>query len=92
MKNIKELREFLGETMKDLKSGKLQVEKAKAISQLGAVIVDTARAEIDLIKAAGLKAPTTDFINDGHEKEIKLPEAKKTNGLLLNGHDKEKIR
>ena len=77
MKDINELRIFLGETMRDLKAGKLPVEKARAISQLANVVVETARVEVDFIKAAGLKETTTDFINAGHVKlngETKKPE------------------
>jgi hypothetical protein len=63
MKNIKELREFLGETMKDLRAGKIDVEKAKTISELGQVLVNSAKTEVDFLKVT--KIETTDFISDG---------------------------
>lgn len=69
MKNIKELRNFLGDVMKDLKEGKIDVDKAKTISGLGQVIVDSAKVEVEFIKAAKIK-DATDFISDGIVKQL----------------------
>lgn len=64
MKNVKELRTFLGDIMKGLKDGTIDVEKAKTISELGQVIVNSAKVEVDFLKAAKIK-DATDFISDG---------------------------
>jgi hypothetical protein len=69
MKNIKELREFLGEAMKDLKSGKMDIAKAKTISEIGQVIVNSAKVEVDFIKAAKVK-DATDFISSAIIKPL----------------------
>jgi hypothetical protein len=90
MKNIKELRNFLGETMKALKDGHLDVDKAKTISDLGQVIVNTAKVEVDFIKAAKIK-DATDFISDAiikpiedQKQELGRPKAEYSN----QGHQK----
>lgn len=95
MKNIKELRSFLGEVMKDLKEGKIDVDKARTIKDIGQVLVNSAKVEVDFIKAAKIK-DATDFISDGiiksltegpkeetPVKQLKRPEAVYSNS---NGH------
>lgn len=88
MKNIKELRNFLGEAMRELKAGTLDLDKAKTISELGQVIVNSAKVEVDFIKAAKVK-DATDFISDaiirpliGEEtpvKQLERPKAEYSN-------------
>lgn len=53
MRNIQDLRETLFDAIQDLKAGKMDVEKAKVISDLGQVIVNSAKAEADFIKQSG---------------------------------------
>ena len=50
-KNISDLRDGLFEAMQMLKDGKLSVEQAKAISDMGQVIINSAKVEVDYIKA-----------------------------------------
>lgn len=50
-KNISDLRDGLFEAMQMLKEGKLDVEKAKAISEMSQVIINSAKVEVDYIKA-----------------------------------------
>lgn len=50
-KNISDLRDGLFEAMQMLKDGKLDVEKAKAISEMSQVIINSAKVEVDYIKA-----------------------------------------
>jgi hypothetical protein len=69
MQNIKELRSFLGETMKQLREGSLDIEKARTISDLGQVIVNSAKVEVDYIKAAKVQ-DATDFIAAGIIKKL----------------------
>lgn len=76
MKNVKELRNFLGDIMKGLKDGTIDVDKAKTISELGQVIVNSAKVEVDFIKAAKIK-DATDFISDGVVKSLTGREEKR---------------
>lgn len=50
-RNIDDLRESLFDALQMLKSGRLDVEKAKAISEMSQVIINTAKVEVDFIRA-----------------------------------------
>lgn len=52
-KNISDLREAMFEAIQALKDGKMSVEQAKAVSELGQVIINTAKVEVEHIKAVG---------------------------------------
>jgi hypothetical protein len=52
-KTIADLRGLLFETIEAVKDGKLDIDKAKCISDLSQVMVNTAKAEIDYVKASG---------------------------------------
>jgi hypothetical protein len=80
MRNIQDLRETLFDAIQDLKTGKMDVEKAKCISDLGQVIVNSAKAEADFIKQSGgtgsgfveapvkkLERPKAEYSNTGHK-------------------------
>lgn len=49
-KKIEDLRESLFDTIEAIKSGKIDVEKAKAITNIAQVIVNSAKAEVDFLK------------------------------------------
>ena len=49
--NIEELRQHLFYTMRKLKDGSIALETAKAISDVGQTIINTAKVEIDYAKA-----------------------------------------
>lgn len=69
-KNINDLREAMFDTLAKLKTGEISVEQAKAASQIGAVIIDSAKVEVDYIKANnGGETPFLEAI--GHDN---LPE------------------
>lgn len=51
--DITELRSILFDAMRGLKDGKIDVDKAKAISDIGQVIINSAKVEVDHIKAHG---------------------------------------
>ena len=51
--NIGDLRTHLFESLELLKSGKLEIEKAKAIADIGRVIIESARAELEFLKLKG---------------------------------------
>jgi hypothetical protein len=86
MKNINHLRDSLFETIELLKSGKMEVDKAKAISSLGQVVVNSAKVEVEFIKEMGgkgtgfietetnvkkLERPPAEYSNKGHESSMK---------------------
>ncbi|MFW8567013.1 hypothetical protein [Orrella sp. 11846] len=52
-KNISHLRDELFDAIALLKEGKIDVNQAKAISDLSQNIINTAKVEVDYIRAAG---------------------------------------
>ena len=44
---------------------KKEIERGKAISELGKVLVDSAKAEVDFVRATGGEVITTEFFNEG---------------------------
>ena len=54
-KNIADLRELLFATIEGVKSGNLDIEKAKVIGDLSQVMVNTAKVEVEYAKATGQK-------------------------------------
>jgi replication initiation and membrane attachment protein DnaB len=50
---ISDLRDTLFETIKDLRSGKIEIEQAKTIADIAQVVVNSAKAEVDFIRAVG---------------------------------------
>jgi hypothetical protein len=53
MSNIDTLRDSLFETIQKLKDGSLDVEKAKTIGDLSQVIINSAKVEVDFVRANG---------------------------------------
>lgn len=59
--NIDDLRSTLFDTLQAVKEGKLDIDRAKAISDLSQNIINTAKVEIDYLKAGG--NVVSDFID-----------------------------
>jgi hypothetical protein len=60
-RNISDLREAMFDTLAGLKAGTVTVEQAKAISEVGQVIINSAKVEVDYIRANnGGKTPFLD--------------------------------
>jgi hypothetical protein len=55
-KTIEDLRAMLFETIAAVKDGSMSVDKAKMISDLSQVMVNSAKVEVDFVKATGNKA------------------------------------
>lgn len=51
--DLSALRKHLFDAIAGVKSGDLEIEKARAINEIGKTLVDTARVEIDYLKANG---------------------------------------
>ena len=52
-KNISDLRETLFATLQAVKSGELDLDKARAVNEIAKTIVDTAKVEVDYLRTAG---------------------------------------
>jgi len=53
------------ETPEDIKN---ELEKSRAIADVGRVIVDTAKVEVDFVKATKGEVITTEFFNEGQKR------------------------
>lgn len=63
MKNrLSDLRNHLFETIEMVKSGELDVEKAKVISDIGGKLIDSAKVEVAYINTVGGMSDRSDFI------------------------------
>jgi hypothetical protein len=52
-KTINDLRETLFATLDAVKSGDLDLDKARAVNEVAKTIVDTAKVEVDYLRTAG---------------------------------------
>lgn len=59
--DITTLRSTLFETLQELKEGKMDLDRAKAINDTAQVIINTAKAEVDYMRVSGANTGT-DFI------------------------------
>ena len=50
---IDDLRSMLMDTMRAVKDGSIDIDKAKAISDLGQTVINAAKVEVDYAKATG---------------------------------------
>ena len=66
---ITDLRDHLFETLERLKEGDIDIATAKAMADVGQVIINSAKIEIDFIRATG-STKDSGFIKllDGNEK------------------------
>ncbi len=53
MSNIETLRSHLFETLSALRAGTIDIDKARAISDISQTIINSAKIEVDFIKATG---------------------------------------
>jgi hypothetical protein len=68
-KKIQDLRETLFDTIEGIKNGKIDVEKAKAITNIAQVLVNSAKVEVDFLKNVNQQG-NTGFISDSGKKQI----------------------
>ncbi len=68
-KKIEDLRETLFDTIEGIKAGKIDVEKAKAITNIAQVIVNSAKAEVDFLKNVNQQG-NTGFIGANSIKKL----------------------
>jgi hypothetical protein len=67
-RTIQDLRELLFDTIQGVKAGTVDTEKAKVISDLSQVMVNTAKAEVDFIRATGGK--DSGFIKSSDSEDL----------------------
>jgi hypothetical protein len=79
--DIDQLRAKLFETMQGIKDGTVDVEKAKLISEIGQVIVNTAKVEIDYIRTTN--RTQSQFFDALPHGPVKHPE---TGEVLQDGY------
>ena len=66
-RNINDLREGLFDALQLLKEGSLTVDQAKAISEMSQVIINSAKVEVDYIKANnGGETPFLESVGDNN--------------------------
>lgn len=58
--DITELREHLFDTLRGLKSGSVDIDKARAVSDVAKTIIDSAKVEVDFMRVAEIQS--TGFI------------------------------
>lgn len=61
-KTVNDLRNDLFDTLEKLKDGSMEIDKAKAITNVAQTIVNSAKVEVDFIKAVGGIATGSGFI------------------------------
>lgn len=70
-KNIADLRDLLFEAIEGVRSGSLDIDKAKTINELSKTLVDTGRAEIDNAKITG--AMSGEFLDTSTAHRLPAP-------------------
>lgn len=84
MKNkIEDLRNHMFAALEKLSEAENQeeltkeIERSKAIADVGRVIIDSAKAEVDFVKATRGEVITTEFFNEGTKVHSLLGEGKR---------------
>lgn len=52
-KNIEDLRAALFETLEHVKAGTMDIDRARAVNELGKTLIESARVEVDFMKTTG---------------------------------------
>ena len=73
-KTISDLRDQLFDTLTKLKAGKMKGEDAKTLAEISQVIINTAKVEVEYIKATGGNG--SGFFNTAKSREIDVTPAK----------------
>lgn len=68
---IEDLRDILFETLRAVKDGHISIERSKAVSDLTQTIVNTAKIEVEFIKATKNRVQGTGFLAGAN---VLLPE------------------
>jgi hypothetical protein len=71
-KNLSDLRAALFDTLEKVKSGELDLDKARAINDIGKTLVDSAKVEVQYLEAIG-GAGESAFIAPAEDQAPQLP-------------------
>lgn len=69
-KNVDDLRATLFTVIDAVRDGTLPLDRAKSIAELTQVVVNSAKVEVDFLKASNGKAATTGFLGRKEEKQL----------------------
>lgn len=86
--DINALRSTLFETLRELKEGKMDLDRAKAINDTAQVIINTAKTEVDYMRVTGSNSGT-DFIPAADRRPSLLPPNETPTGTgtkVINGN------
>lgn len=64
---IKGLRDIMFDTLRGVKNGSIDIDKAKAINDTAQTIINSAKVEVDFMKVTGHAGVATGFISGGVE-------------------------
>jgi hypothetical protein len=65
-----DLRAVLFETLRAVRSGEVDLDRARAVNELGKTLIDTAKVEVDYIRSVG--GGESEFI-ERHQEQSALP-------------------
>lgn len=70
-KTIDDLRTALFDTLEQVKAGTMDLDKARAVNELGKTLIDSARVEVDYLRTTGGEASSfIDTTPDEDEKDL----------------------
>lgn len=69
---IQHLRQHLFETIEMLKSGEMEIDKAKAIAEVGGKIIETAKVEVDYLRATD-QSTGSEFLQGPIDRASRAP-------------------
>ncbi len=78
--DVARLRSILFDTLEDLKSNRIDVETAKAISETAQVIINSAKVEIEAVRVTGGQIATR-FLTESQQ----VNQSENKNDLVANG-------
>lgn len=52
-KSINDLREALFDTLQKVKDGTIDIDKARAVNEIGKTLIDSAKVEVDYLRTTG---------------------------------------
>lgn len=82
--SIKGLREIMFETLRGVKDGSIDPDKAEAINKTAQTIINSAKVEVEFFKATGQVAPSYDFLQaEGKQTTI----SNTPTGTKVTSHD-----
>lgn len=70
-KTVEDLRAALFETLDAVKAGTMDVDRARAVSEVAGQIIQTAKVEIEHLKVIGGEGST--FLTGGDQRQAQLP-------------------